>query len=121
MPDPQQPQDTAWIDDDPFLDETYDWRALPEDRQAQFKKHFGIQEPQRDAFDIPDPYDLARQRRTTMAEMLNDPSVRAEMAEKDPRWAARHEVECVENVVHDFKKANPDYRQTSRNEKTLLK
>ena len=119
MPDPQQ--DTAWIDEDPFLDESYDWRSLPADRQAQFKKHFRIQEPQRDTFDIPDPDIQHKDFKTTLAKMLDDPGVRREMAEKDPRFGARYEADCIEDAVHHFRKANPDYRKTSKNERMLMK
>lgn len=100
---------------DPFISEATDIsRRTPEERAA-FCRYFGLASPERDdGFGSLQP-DIIRSSRHEYAEMLNDPEIRKELAERDPTWKGRYEQETIEAIVHQFRLENPKYKPTTRN------
>lgn len=55
-----------------------------------------------------------------LREMLADPEIRKELAERDPVFAQKYEEEQIEAVVTEFRRANKDYLPTDRNSETVI-
>jgi hypothetical protein len=111
-----------WLDD-PFVDANFDWRQLrDEEQQRAFRRHFGLSEPAHndDPFAVnepPPPGSLRKQ----LISLANEPEVRQELAKRNPLAWARNEAETVEEVIHEFRKATPDFKKSRQNERELIK
>jgi hypothetical protein len=59
--------------------------------------------------------EIVRSPQEEYSAMLNDPKIRAELAERDPAFAERYAEEEAERIVVEFRRANPGYLKTKRN------
>jgi len=102
---------------DPWLtpDTHLDTAGLSADTRAKIDAKFGrAPKKQDDGFELRP--EVLRGPSEEYAEMLRDPAVRKELAERGgAEEVERYEMEEIERVIAAFRQANPDYLKTARN------
>lgn len=108
-----------WLND-PFLDATTDVSNLTPEQKRKFRAKVGIPEPrQHDELGDLNPYVISNAKQEYQ-DMLRDPAVRAELAQRDPKFAEQYQAEQIEAVVAEFRERNPEYLETARNAAAVI-
>lgn len=109
---------------DPFFDanSNVDLAGFTLEERSEINRRLGRPEKKENPFDTlcPDVITNTRSPREEYAEMLRDPEVRAELAQRDPRFAEQYEAEEIERIVAEFRRKNPDYIKTERNADAVI-
>jgi hypothetical protein len=114
---------TNWLDDPWLKGANLDTSGMSSEDKAALAAKQGRKQSIFETGDVwganPVP-EVIKSESEELREMLSDPEIRRELAERDPVFAQKYEEEQIEAVVTEFRRANRDYIPTDRNSETVI-
>lgn len=111
--------DTEWLSDPFLMDSNLDVSCLSPELRAKYFAKKGIKDPTQhkpDPFDsVSDPFQVRDTHKANYDDMLRNPEVLRDLAERDPQQLATWQDKAISGAIIEFRKQYPSYLKTAKN------